>query len=328
MEMEEKSSVEESAIEDGEPAAKSGAGGPSPKSSAIGITSKSLIFVVILSFLIFGFCVVKFAIGTAQINQTVLALTESIANNQPHSLSEYVIESFSQLQAFYRDASNFQIVSLLYVLISSVLIGALGLYVQEQRKRVDEADAKREKLEERISAIGKSADEADAKRVKLEERISAIGKSADDREREAKKQQGELQLLTTGLNAQKNAMNEIIRIQSLSEFTQRLGVSLMYAATINILCSGGESVDISVQASLLRTHLKNLTNDIRKSRYKEWIKDLTKDEKGMVIQQVNSIHDMLAFALSKNHEGFKETAFSGFAQYCEELLDCFGTKRE
>jgi len=97
-----------------------------------------------ISFLIFIFCVVIYILKSYHISTII----NSMKCNT--SITQNDISAFEALQAYYKDATNFNIISLLYFLISSLFIGAIALYAQNLKERLDNFDEKRKILSEDI----------------------------------------------------------------------------------------------------------------------------------------------------------------------------------
>ena len=109
----------------------------------------SLMVCVALSFLAFAFCVVVYVWRINQLSDFALYLKDS------GMITDANLEWLKSLQAYYKDASNFNVINLIYVLIASVLTGLLGAYVQKQKEQVDKKTEQLEEIDVRIQKNSK-----------------------------------------------------------------------------------------------------------------------------------------------------------------------------
>ena len=230
--------------------------------------AKLLFGVVALAFLIFAVCVIKFFCDGCKIRDSVL----NLINNSRHLTLDNIMV-IKDLQTYYKDASNFQIVTLLYVLISAVIMGVLGLYTKEQKDRVD--------------IINKN----------VEERIKKIDSGQEK--------------LQTLMDENQDGFDRLF-------FFQQLGIALTHASQINVLCqSEGNPSDITMYITRLRDCLRAL----EKSCHGDWVKNLSEDNKEIILKQIGSVVDMLDFAYNEKYVGYTEVTHCEFMEYCESLLN-------
>ena len=88
-----------------------------------------LIAGVILSFLLFAFCVFSFIYKEIEITRFVQSALQSNTTN---------IDYIKEIQAYYRDASNYTLVSLIYAFIISVVAAFLGFIVERQKEKMNQ----------------------------------------------------------------------------------------------------------------------------------------------------------------------------------------------
>lgn len=104
-----------------------------------------LIVGIALSFAAFAFCVCVYIYETKQVH----ALAQTL--RQQKSIASSDLSWLQTLQGYYQSSSNFNIIMLVYGLISSVLVAWLGAYIERQKQRVDEKAKDLSKMEKQIA---------------------------------------------------------------------------------------------------------------------------------------------------------------------------------
>lgn len=239
---------------------------------------------IALSFLLFVFCVFIYILNSNRIISVIEACSTNV-----EKLTNETITIFSQLQEFYKDASNFNVISLLYVLISSVLMGTLGLYVQRQKERLDLFEEKKESFEQDIR--------------NYTNKLNDLKKSINENKK--------------NLKIVKKQTENNKEYQSFLSIIQNLGIALNFATNINSICSH-ENINEET-LSEYATRFRDAIGDILYHTKCDFQK-FSDNNTFFIRKQIGSIIDLLAFAKSKGKDAFSKETYDEFVGYCEELL--------
>lgn len=254
---------------------------------------------IILSFLIFAFCVVIYIINSYRINNIVFECTE-----KSDQVAINAVNTFKELQNYYKDANNFNIISLLYVLISTVLMGTLGLYVQRQKERLDNFENKKEKIESEVNSFKENLKKCNEQLEGLQPKIESNQLSLSEMKEQIIYSQG---------------------YQSYFTLIQKLGVSLNYATNINSICSA-QVINTQV-LSEYTTRFRDIMNELIKYDDNS-IKTISTQNKDFIITQIYSIIDILRFAINKSNGEYDEETHKEFIDYCQMFIKKLGKVEE
>jgi hypothetical protein len=239
---------------------------PPVKKNIIGIII--IVIGVVFSFLLFIYGVGVYIYQSKEIFSIVKSLTKDLPLNSNE------IESLKALQIYYRDSSNFNIISLVYIFISFILMGTLGMYVQHQKERMEGFEDKSKTLFRKITKRDNDVKEL---RDKLSEQINKI---------------------------------DNINIQ-LNKFTilQSLGNAQTYAIQIFTKCNNKEKKP--EEMSVYTTWLRDIIYD---RSLEEKINSISKSscDKFELIKQIDGLVDILSGASHQNNSGYKKTTHDDF----------------
>lgn len=238
---------------------------------------------IIVSFLLFVFCVIIYIINSNRI----ISVVQTCITDSPQ-VSETTLDAFSELQAFYKDSSNFNVVSLLYVLISSILMGTLGLYVQRQKERLDAFEQKKELFEKDIQ--------------KYTNRLNNLKSS--------------ISINKKSLNELKIQMINSEEKQTYLSITQSLSIALNFATSINSICS--HQIVNQEFLSEYTTRFRDAICEVLKYQEVEFEK-ISIENTLFIGKQIGSIVDLLNFATLKSNGAFSKETHEEFLSYCKSI---------
>jgi hypothetical protein len=227
---------------------------------------------------------------------------------EPELITQIDIRTFEALQTYYRDSSNFNIISLLYVFISSVFIAALGLYIQNQKEKLDKFEDKRAELAKEIKKSEDDVEELTKEIKKNENDVAEIKNSAQKQEEKIN-------------NFSETVDLQYARVTAL----QYLGYAQVFAAIINSLC-----MNKAIKSEAVSEYVTRFRDSINNSFLKDSLKTLglSNLNKKQFTNIINTIIDLLYFAVEKEHPGYtKDThnGINGILKSLKELLQLLET---
>lgn len=270
---------------------------------------------IILSFGVFIFCVVIYIINSYNINSI---LESGMLNSKEITLE--IIKIYEELQAYYKDATNFNIISLVYVLISSVFMGTLGLYVQRQKERLDNFEDKREKYITEINELSKKIDNINRNLSTFESKIKKSGKKVKNQLTRSDKSLDKLKIDLENIQKQ---IKKSEKEQSFLFITQKLSMSMAFAININSICNNdiNNKILMSEYATRFRDNMMDICHFDKID-----IKYMSKDNLEILKTQIYSIIDILDFALNKPNNNFDKEIHTEFVGYCNKITEKISNK--
>jgi len=226
-----------------------------------------IIIGIIFSFLLFIYGVGVYIYQSNQIFNIVTCLTRKFPFNSDE------IKSLEALQVYYRDSSNFNIISLVYIFISFILMGTLGMYVQHQKEQLEKFDQKSKTLFRKITQWDKDA-----------------------------------KVLKSDLSDQINKNNNINIYLDKFTILQDLSSAQTYAIQILTQCNNKEKFEeMSVYTTWLRDIIFNHSLDEKIKRL-----SASSSDKPEIIKMIDSLIDILSMASHQNNSGYKKTTHDDF----------------
>ncbi|MCL2165251.1 MAG: hypothetical protein FWH55_12905 [Oscillospiraceae bacterium] len=104
---------------------------------------------IIIAFALFVGCIGLYIASQVFITWSVRSLLINVKH-----IDAALIEILKDIQAYFKDSSNYNIVNLIYTFITAVLIGCLAMFVQNQKSKIDSFETKVSEKHEEMKALG------------------------------------------------------------------------------------------------------------------------------------------------------------------------------
>ncbi|MDR1002585.1 MAG: hypothetical protein LBL82_04875 [Oscillospiraceae bacterium] len=279
-------------------------------------SSVILFSVVLLSVLLFVFCVIKFFAENNRIADTVLDL----ANNSNISNSDLI--RFEAIQGYYKDTSNFQIVSLINTFIITVITGLFALHINEQKNKLDEINGKvkettllsdvlQKDLKNESKEITKNIDNLKGKFKKASQKSDDLQEKISEKLKEASQKSD---------NLQKDLELDERKI-TFASFANDLNTILMFASSLNAMCNtpNMQAGDVTGFTTRIRDSFRKAINSSEKLVQLQ----PTYEEKTGITDIIGDIEDILNFAALGENKGYPKPTQTEFGKYCDEIRGKF-----